>query len=256
MMRSISRGSSLWAKVWPLLVWLGVWQLGSMAIQQEILLASPTAVARALGRLCGTALFWQSIAGSFGRISLGFLLAMAAGGLLAAASHRFPLVETLFRPLMTGIKSTPVASFVILALVWIKAQNLSVFISFLMAFPIAYTNLLAGLRAVDPKLLEMAKVFRVGWMRQFLYLYLPQLWPFLVSAATLSLGLSWKSGVAAEVIGLPRGSIGEQLYQAKIFLATDELFAWTLVVILISMAAEKLLLALLRRAGRRIGGAA
>ena len=146
------------------------------------------------------------------------------------------------------------ASFVILALVWIKARNLSVFIAFLMAFPIAYTNLLEGLSAVDSKLLEMAKVFRVGKLRQLLYLYLPQLWPFLVSAASLSLGLSWKSGVAAEVIGLPRDSIGEQLYQAKIFLATDELFAWTLVVILISMAVEKLLLVLLRWAGRRIGG--
>lgn len=94
----------------------------------------------------------------------------------------------------------------------------------------------------------------MGKLRQLLYLYLPQLWPFLVSAASLSLGLSWKSGVAAEVIGLPRDSIGEQLYQAKIFLATDELFAWTLVVILISMAVEKLLLVLLRWAGRRIGG--
>ena len=254
MMRSTSRGNSLWNKVWPLLFWLAVWQMGSAAVGQEILLASPAAVANALGRLATASLFWRSIAGSFGRISLGFLLAMVFGGALAAASHRFPFLEILVRPLMTGIKSTPVASFVILALVWIKARNLSVFIAFLMAFPIAYTNLLEGLSAVDPKLLEMAKVFRVGRLRQLFYLYLPQLWPFLVSAASLSLGLSWKSGVAAEVIGLPQGSIGEQLYQAKIFLATDELFAWTLVVILISMAAEKLLLALLRQAGHRIGG--
>ena len=224
MMRSTSRGNPLWNKVWLLLFWLAVWQLGSVAVGQEILLASPAAVSKALGRLAATGLFWRSIASSFGRISL------------------------------TGIKSTPVASFVILALVWIKARNLSVFIAFLMAFPIAYTNLLEGLSAVDSKLLEMAKVFRVGKLRQLLYLYLPQLWPFLVSAASLSLGLSWKSGVAAEVIGLPRDSIGEQLYQAKIFLATDELFAWTLVVILISMAVEKLLLVLLRWAGRRIGG--
>ena len=254
MMRSTSRGNSLWNKVWPLLFWLAVWQLGSVAVGQEILLASPAAVSKALGRLATAGLFWSSIAGSFGRISLGFLLALVFGRALAAASHRFPLLETLVRPLMTGIKSTPVASFVILALVWIKARNLSVFIAFLMAFPIAYTNLLEGLSAVDSKLLEMAKVFRVGKLRQLLYLYLSQLWPFLVSAASLSLGLSWKSGVAAEVIGLPRDSIGEQLYQAKIFLATDELFAWTLVVILISMAVEKLLLVLLRWAGRRIGG--
>lgn len=127
---------------------------------------------------------------------------MVFGGALAAASHRFPLLETLVRPLMTGIKSTPVASFVILALVWIKARNLSVFIAFLMAFPIAYTNLLEGLSAVDSKLLEMAKVFRVGKLRQLLYLYLPQLWPFLVSAASLS-GPFLETGVAAEVIGLP-----------------------------------------------------
>ena len=150
------------------------------------------------------------------------------------------------------IKATPVASFIILCLIWLNVQNLSIFISFLMVIPIIYTNILQGLLATEEKLLEMAEVFKLSWGKQFVYIYLPQLRPYLLSACSLSLGIAWKSGVAAEVIGIPNGSIGEMLYEAKLYLDSPQLFAWTAVIIVVSIAFEKMFMLLLKRFYKRL----
>ena len=143
--------------------------------------------------------------------------------------------------------STPVASFIILCLIWIPSKNLSVFISFLMVLPVIYTNILEGIRQTDSKILEMAKVFQVNPERRIRYIYVSQVLPYFLSACRLSLGMCWKAGVAAEVIGVPSGSIGEKLYNAKIYLNTPDLFAWTIVIIVISFVFEKCFLGIVSR---------
>ena len=144
---------------------------------------------------------------------------------------------------MLTIKSIPVASFIILALMWLRsAGNLAVFISFLMVLPVVYTNTRAGIRETDARLLEMAAVFRVPPAKRVRYLYVPAALPYFRSACTVGLGLCWKSGVAAEVIGITSGSIGEALYNAKIVFSTAELLAWTVVIVLLSLAFERLFL--------------
>lgn len=235
-------------KVWSVLLWLGIWQLFAMALGQDILLVSPLAVIGRLFELVQTGSFWHSIGYSFSRIAGGFLLATILGVLFAVFSYRYRWAEELLAPPIQTIKATPVASFVILALVWISPKNLSVFISFLMVLPIMYTNVLMGIRSTDVKLLEMATVFQVPAYRRIRYIYLSQVLPFFRSACSVALGLSWKAGIASEVIGLPQGSIGEMLYQAKIYLDTPDMFAWTLVIIIISVWFEKAFLALLDRA--------
>ena len=237
-----------------ILFWLGVWQIASMVIGQEILLVSPVRAAKTLIEMAATAAFWQSVFSSFGRILLGFALATALGLGLAVLAGVSRAARALFEPLMHAVKATPVASFVILALIFIRSTYLSVFISFLMVLPIMYTNILAGVDAADPKLLEMAKVFRVGPLRRAGSVYLAAVYPHFLAACALALGMCWKAGVAAEVIGLPRRSIGEALYQAKLFFNTPELYAWTLAVILLSVGFEKLILAATRRLGRSFGG--
>ena len=132
---------------------------------------------------------------------------------------------------MLAIKTIPVASFIIFVLIWFSSQNLAVLISFLMVLPVIYTNVLDGIRATDPQLLEMAQVFQIPTARKIRYLYVPQVMPFFQSGCSVALGLCWKSGIAAEVIGMPQGSIGEKLQQAKVYLDTPDLFAWTLVII-------------------------
>ena len=162
---------------------------------------------------------------------------------LAALAAALRWVEVLLRPLMLTIKSIPVASFIILALMWLRsAGNLAVFISFLMVLPVVYTNTLAGIRETDARLLEMAAVFRVPPAKRVRYLYVPAALPYFRSACTVGLGLCWKSGVAAEVIGITSGSIGEALYNAKILFSTAELLAWTVVIVLLSLAFERLFL--------------
>ncbi len=236
------------AALCAILVWQGAaWLLGS-----DILLASPWQVACRLVSLMGEGSFWTSLLGSFLDITWGFLLSLGLGALLAVAAGKSRVVEILLAPYMVTIKTVPVASFIVIALVWLSSRDLSVFISFLMGLPIVYTNLLQGIKSRDEKLWEMAEVFRMGPGRRFLTITLPQIKPYLLSACSLALGLSWKAGIAAEVIGIPEGTVGEALYNAKIYLATADLFAWTLMVVLLSIVFEKFFLLLVRRAFARL----
>ena len=185
--------------------WITIWQFASMYLGQEILLASPVSVVRKLFELIFSGNFWQSVGFSFVRIVTGFLLAVFLGIFLAVLAYWSKTVEILIAPVIAVVKSTPVASFIILCLIWIPSRNLSVFISFLMVLP------------------------------------------YFLSACRLSLGMCWKAGVAAEVIGVPSGSIGEKLYNAKIYLNTPDLFAWTIVIIVISFVFEKCFLGIVSR---------
>ena len=222
------------------------WQIAAMLLNSRLLLASPVSVCSRLCTLLGEPSFYSSVLFSFGRIVTGFLLALITGAFLAILANRFHWAEVLLFPYISIIKTTPVASFIILCLIWLDTEHLPIFISFLMVLPVLYTNLLQGIRQTDRNLLEMAQVFCLPPLRKFLYIYLPELKPYLLSACSVSLGLCWKAGIAAEVIGIPAGSIGERLYEAKLYLSSADLFAWTVVIIAISILFEKAFLWLLK----------
>ena len=240
------------ARAGALVFWLAVWQGASMAIRQDLFLVSPVRVIARLGQLAAEGAFWASIASSLVRIGSGFLLAAALGAALAVLAARFSRVRELLAPLMLTVKSVPVASFIILALLLFSSRHLAALISFLIVLPVVYTNVLAGIQEMDRNLWEMARVFQIPAGRRARYLALPQVLPYFRSACTVAIGLSWKAGVAAEVIGMPEGSIGEQLQQAKIYLNTPDLLAWTVVIILISLGFEKIFLTLMDWAGHRL----
>ena len=232
-------------RLWAAAVWLLVWQAGAMALNQPLLLPSPVAALIRLVELAGTVSFWRAVLWSAGRILGGFFLALAAGVLLAALASGRRRVRELLAPLTAVVKATPVASFIILALVWLNSRQLPLFIAFLMVFPPVYLNVLEGVAQTDRKLLEMARVYRVPLLRQVGGIYLPQVLPYLRSAVSAGWGFCWKAGVAAEVIGLPAGSVGERLYTAKVYFQTADLFAWTAVIVVLSAALERALLRLL-----------
>lgn len=225
---------------------LAVWQIAAAFIGNPLLFVTPLTVASKLSDLGLSAEFWSVVAFSFARIAAGFFLALIAGIMLAVFAGRLGIAEVMLQPYMAAIKSTPVASFIILCLIWLNAKSLPVFISFLMVLPIVYTNVLQGIKNTDVKLLEMAEVFGVNWWRKLHYIYIPHLKSYLLSACSLSIGLAWKSGVAAEVIGIPEGSIGEKLYEAKIYLNTGDLFAWTIAIITVSILFEKMFIRVLK----------
>ena len=232
-------------RLWAVIFWLAVWQLAAMGLARayphgSLLMASPAAVLYRLGQLAVTAAFWQTVGWSAARIFGGFLLSTLLAELLA--------------PLVAVIKAVPVASFIILALVWLNSRSLSLFISALMVFPPVYLNVLEGIRRTDGQLLEMARVFRVPFSRRLRYIYLPQIMPYFRTAVSLGLGLCWKAGAAAEVIGLPAGSVGERLYTAKVYFQTPDLFAWTVTIVAVSVLFERLFLILTDWAARKVGG--
>lgn len=229
-----------------------IWQTAAVAVDQSILLVSPIDVALRLTTIWQVEGFASSIWFSFYHIAGGFLLALVSGILLAALSGRFRWVETALWPFMITVKTVPVASFVVICLIWLSAQNLSVFISFLIVLPVVYGNVLQGIKSEDGKMLEVAEVFRMPVLRRILYIHMPQLKPFILSACATALGMSWKAGIAAEIIGTPDGSIGKQLYYAKIYLDTDDLLCWTVIIVIVSVAFEKLFMLALRAAYRRL----
>ncbi len=191
--------------------------------------------------------FFATVGYTFARIALGFFLGLFAGITLAVLAGRFRVVEVLLYPYMITVKSIPVASFVILALIWLTSAQLASFVSFLMVLPVVYTNTLSGIKAVDAKLLEMAFVFKVPLGRRIKYVWIPGIKDYLLSACRISLGLAWKSGVAAELIGYPSGSVGERLYYSKVYFDTVDLFAWTAFIVLLSFAFEKIFMFAARR---------
>ncbi|MBR6186748.1 MAG: ABC transporter permease subunit [Clostridia bacterium] len=232
--------------------WIGVWWLAALAVGLPKLFPGPAETAQALLRLSQTAVFWRSVGMTLLRVALGYLCAVAAGILLAAGCYRIRGLDTLLSPLRTVIKATPVSSFILLVWLWLRRGTVPLFISFLMVLPIIWTSVQEALKAVDGDLKEMTAMYRFSWLQRLRYLYAPSVRPSLMAACMTGLGFAWKSGIAAEVIALTPDSVGKHLSDAKNYLEYPDLFAWTVTVIVLSMALEGLLKALAhRREGRK-----
>ena len=231
--------------LWPVIFWFLLWHIVSIIIDSKLILVSPLTVVGHLFVFIKEAEFWSTVLSSFVKIIGGFLLALLTGSMWAALSAKYKGIKQLLWPVILAIKTVPVASFIILALFWFSSQNLSVFISFLMVFPIIYTNVLKGIEETDEKLVEMAEVFQISSINKIRSLYIPQIMPYFRAGCSISLGLCWKSGIAAEVIGMPAGSMGERLQQAKVYWETADVLAWTVVIVIISLVFEVLFLKIL-----------
>lgn len=232
--------------------WLAVWEIASLLIGEELFLPSPISVLEALAASAVDLSFWSAVLFTLERIILGFIISLSSAVILAFLSYRWRILGILLEPIVKVVRATPVASIVILILVWVRSRNLSVVISFMMVFPVVYQNVLKGLCNTDRNLIEMADAYRIRTLKRIRYIYLPYLVPYLESAISISLGLAWKSGIAAEVIGLPDGSIGERVYEAKIYLSMPDLFASTVTVIILAFVFERVFLCLSRIILRRI----
>lgn len=230
----------------PVAFWLVVWQVASMLDSSGILLCGPLDALLALCRLSSTQTFWSSIWFSTLRIVAGVLLGYIIAGALAAASWHTSTVRILLQPALLAIKSTPVACIVVILLIWTGAANVSVITVLLLVVPAIYFALCAGLDNMDAGQHDLFEIFGVCGRRRFFALIWPVVLPYLQAASSTVLGMSWKAGIAAELIGVPAGSLGERIYQAKLLLETPDLFAWTFCVICLSWLFEHGAMALLR----------
>lgn len=239
------KASTIWDKRWvrrivATVFWLAVWEFVSFLLP-NMLFAGPVQTAQSLLLMLGDGNFWKSILLSLGKVAMGFILAAVLGCLCATMCHRFVYLQLLLEPAVQIMKSVPVACFIVVALIWVRSAWISVLTAFFVVFPLFHINLVEGLTRLDVKMLEMASMFRLHGGKRFQAIYLPGTAPYLLSACRVAVGMALKAGIAGEIIGLPAHSIGEQLYLSKLYLNTADLFAWTTVIILLSLVLEKLL---------------
>jgi NitT/TauT family transport system permease protein len=229
-----------------LVFWTAVWHLAALGVDNPLLLPTPVQVLRCLGRLAATADFWQITAISIARILLGVICAVLLGTVLAVLTVRSRWLDALIAPAMTAMQATPVASFAILVLIWVDRNYVPALICGMMGLPIVWSSVSSGIRVTDPQLLEMAKVYRLPRIHTLRRIWIPSVMPFFRTACSSALGLGWKAGIAAEVLTVPKQSIGRMISEGKLYLMIDELFAWTLTVIALSLLLQKIMLRLLQ----------
>ncbi len=234
------------------LLWIAVWAILSAVVGEEIFLPSPVSTLRSLLSLLPTRAFWKAVAFTLSRVVIGILLSFILAFILGVLSSFSTPLEIFLSPLIRAMRSVPVASIIILTLLWVKSRNLSVVVSFLMVFPIIYSSVLSGMKDTSALLLEMASNYSVALHKKIRYIYIPSLFPYVRTGVRNAVGLAWKSAIAAEVIGLPSSSVGSSLYESKVYLLTADLFAWTIVIVILSSLFEKVTLFLLDVTERRV----
>ncbi len=232
--------------------WVLVWQLVYIFVGKDIIIPSPLDTAKRIWELVFTPSFWKITGSSVLRILIGYLCGVVGGVFLAVLTNASKFAYALLRPVISIARATPVASLTVIIIVWVTNQQVPLFIVGLMVFPIIWGNTFEGIKNTDKKLLEMAKSFSVSRMSAFLHIYVPSVYPYFIAGASASLGLAWKSGIAAEILGSTQGSVGQQLNDAKVYLDSAGKFAWTVVVIVLSIIFERLIISLLHKTSLHI----
>lgn len=233
------------------LFWLALWQAAAMIVNNPLILPTPLQTLLRLLSLAGEGEFWIFTGLSILRVFFGIFIAIPAAWLLAAVCSRSKTVNALFAPAVTLMKSTPVVSFILIAIFLVDRHVIPSAITFMMVFPVLFENVREGISQTPRELLEMAEVFEVSWLMKVKRIYIPAIKPFFLSALSTSIGLAVKAGVAAEVVAYIPDSIGKKLSDAKSYMEPADLLAWTVVIIIISLLTEKAVRLLTQLAGRR-----
>lgn len=234
------------------LFWLAIWALVSFRINSQLLFPTPSTVIKALGELAKTAEFWTTTVFSLLRVVAGILVSLIIGTGLAVLTEKSRIFKSVLSPILGIVKATPVASFIILALLWIDRNTLPLYITALIVIPIVWSNVSEGIRSVNIELVEVAKIYKFSVLKRIIKLYIPSIAPFFMAACKSSLGMAWKAGISAEVLSTPKYAIGTELYFSKTYLETPTLFAWTAVIIILSIIIEKLFVLALSSLGKKM----
>lgn len=213
-----------------------IWHLVAIRLDAPLLLPGPGATATAVGRLMNGPAFWRHLGASISRGFVGFALACLSGVTVGLLIGSRSVWDALLGPLLVIMRSAPSISFIVLALIWFKSNGVAIFVIFLVAFPIVAQNVSEGVRNLDRNLVEMATVFEISRRRRLTSLYLPAIRPYLTAGVAAGMGLTWKVLIAAEVLSYPRWGIGAEMDRARVYLESDQVFAWTFLVIGISLA--------------------
>ena len=229
---------SLGAFLAALIIWFGIWTIASLSIGVSFILPSPIEAFAAFFKLLPQKSFISAVWGSIVRVVVGYGLGITVGVLAAFFSYFFTPLKYFFAPFVKVVRATPVASFILICALWMNSDTTPVFIAFLMVFPIVYENVLTGLLKTDTALIEVTGVYGFSPFKKLMALYLPSAMPYLGSACITSLGLAWKSCVSAEVLIVTAKSVGYYIYTSKLYFETEQLFAWSIAIVLHSVLLE------------------
>lgn len=218
---------------------LACWQGIAMYIGKPALFPTIPVLIKTLGELLASGRFYLAVGTTIGRGVAGMLLSLGAAVLLSGLFTRFDWLRELFRPLLTVMRSVPVVSFILLALIFLHTESIPLLIGFLTMFPLLTENLTKGLGSLRPGLSQVGRQFRIDrWNRGTLILY-PQIKPFLYSGLASAVGFGWRAVIMGEVLALCAHGIGSEMKRAQSFLAVPELIAWTVVAVLISYLSDR-----------------
>lgn len=230
------------ATVSALAFWLLIWQLIALRINSEVILPTPAAVVERVAMLLTTPEFYIDTSASLARICMGYALGALGGILFGVLMFSSSVCRALLSPLLSAVKATPVASFIIIALIYLGNNTTPIFTTLLVVMPTISENVYSALEGVDEKLVELCLIYRFSFAKKIKMLYIPSLTSYIKAAIRASVGMAWKAAVAAEVLCTPKRSIGKNLYEGKIYLETTDVLAWTLLVVILSIFIEKLIM--------------
>ncbi|MCB8995142.1 MAG: ABC transporter permease [Bacteroidales bacterium] len=214
------------------------WKILSLFAHSSQLIPSPEKTLETVFEVIMRDGFWPSLLSTLGRGLLGFMISLVLAFMLGVPAGLNSVFFQMLNPLLIAIRSTPVISLILLAIIWLGNEMVPVFIAILTMFPILCTNIIAGLRSVDKDLIEMGTTYKVAQSRILKEIYLPSISPFLTSGFSNAMGFGWRAVIIGEVLAQPLHGIGTQMQNAQIFLQVSEIIAWTLIAILISSLFE------------------
>jgi len=221
-------------------IWMIIWYLAAHLVGSELILPGPHAAFKALVKLLGTGDFYLNVLWTVLRTVMGIVISFGLGVVFAVLADRSAPLREFLRLPVNFFKSIPVMAIIIYVILIVKSDWVAVVVCFLMCFPIAYTNILNGLGALDPKRIELGRMLGFSSRQMGRFIITPSLDTQIKTALSLITAMAWKVVVASEVLAIPKHSIGYQMLNSKYYLETADLFAYIIVLIVLSLLMEKL----------------
>ena len=234
-------------------LWLAIWEAASYFFGKTFLFPGAIETFITLTKLALKLDFWKTIFFSILRIFSGLILGIIFGIIAVILCKFIPVLNTFISIGMTVIKSTPVAAVIIILWMFINSSVLPIVIALLMVCPLIWQNLTDGFNSIDKDLIEVTQIYNFSKIKKFKYLIFPSLLKYFIPAVLTSVGLAWKSGIAAEIISYANLSIGKYIYDAKWAFEGNIMLAWTLTVVIISLVFELAIKSILRRLMKKYG---
>ena len=224
-----------------------IWQVLAVFINSDIYLPTIGQTLSSLEEIVMQDRFYLDIVFSVGRSLLSFILALIVALVLGVTSYSFRFIRNFFKPVNTLAQSIPNMILIVLALIWFDKDSASFIVGFMIVFPILYDNILGALIGIDKSILEMVSVYKVNQKDKIIKIYLPsikfRLLPVLISVFSLA----FKIVIAGEVYGQPSYGIGTMIQVEKMNFNTSGIFAWLIIILIITMILEVIKKLVLRR---------